>query len=100
MQYNIDICIGQGGNGGGSRGNRGNNRRGKSGQFTFLSIYLTFSVDRDEGGGRQSAGSGAARGREKAYGIVISLKESFGFILPYSGDEHLYFNERDGKCTM
>jgi hypothetical protein len=57
-------------------------------------IGIADDRDRDTTNDRQQPA------REKSYGIVLSLKETFGFILPYSGDEHLYFNERDGKLLM
>ena len=33
---------------------------------------------------------------EKLYGTIHLLKDTFGFIMPSVGEEHLYFNERDG----
>lgn len=50
--------------------------------------------DRDRGGGSGSGGES----RERCFGIVMTAKETFGFILPYLGEEHIFFSFRDGPA--
>jgi hypothetical protein len=38
--------------------------------------------------------------REKFFGVIIVSKDTFGFICPYSGEDHIFFSFRDGPLHL